>query len=413
MYLEELPAAGTADLSLDERIIAEDAWALLKKGNTRKARKLFAKLGTSNFFYYTGMGYASYLLRELPAAEEFFKFAVRLKPNMTLAHLGLAQVYQDTGRLDNAFSEFREVLKNEPEHTWVVARYETIKAERTEALLNEAKTFLAGGSLDKGKETFLKALFFSPDSVDAHWNLAKIFFEEEKWTSALVHLKSAISKDPDNSVILKLYAETLFQAEDYKSSLEAFENLQESDPDNQEIKERLETIKNRLGIFELPSQYNAIPFSEAITKQDVAALVGVKFRSIMNERIQKPPIIIDIATSWAQKYIIKVTTLGILDVYPNHEFQPGKIITRAEAAITLVRLIDYLKKKGFSFVQHIPPDRIQLEDVSIDHFDYIPIIKILSYDIMSLESGRTFNPDRPVAGREMFKYIDIILALVQ
>jgi len=249
--------------------------------------------------------------------------------------------------------------------------------------------------------------------VDAHLNLAQIFMDENNSRSALLHLKTAISGDPDNREIRSLYADLLFKEEDYKKSLELYEGLLEDWPDNSGYKSRVETIKNRLGIFELPSQYDAIISSEAITNQETAALVAIKFKSIITERIQKPPIIIDIATSWAQKYIIQTTGLGILPVYSNHEFRPEKTLSRGEMAEILIRLIEYLKLKGYGFIQHISPERIRIQDVGSDHLYYRPITQILAYDIMSLEADQRFLPNEPLSGRDAIRYIDTILALIE
>lgn len=413
LYIGDLPASETADLSLDNRITIEDAWALLRKGNVGKARKLFEKLGISSPFYFVGMGYASLILKEIGPAENAFLQALRLQPDMVLAHQGLAQIYEASGRMDQAFGELREVLKNEPDNSWALAKYESIRAKRTTSLLNEGKTRLASGDREGAKNAFLRALYYSPDSVEAHWNLGQLFFKEKEWNSALIYLKTASSKEPGNLEILQLYAETLFQTENYKTSLEIYEKLREAKPDDREIRNRLETIKNRLGIFELPSQYDAIPSKEAITKEDAAALIGVKFKSVLKGRVQKPPIIIDIATSWAQKYILQVASLGLLDVYSNHEFRPGGIMTRAETAEMLVRLIDYLKSQGYTFIRQVAPDQIQIRDVSPEHFYFKPIIQIISYDIMSMEADRTFQPGKAVGGRAMIKYLDVILALIQ
>ncbi|MCJ7679122.1 MAG: S-layer homology domain-containing protein, partial [Candidatus Aminicenantes bacterium] len=229
----------------------------------------------------------------------------------------------------------------------------------------------------------------------------------------LLHLQAALSGDPENRDIRTLYADLLFKTEDYKKGLELYEDLLEEWPDDSEYKSRVETIKNRLGIFELPSQYNTIVSSEAVTNQETAALVAIKFKSIITERIQKPPIIIDIATSWAQKYIIQTTGLGILPVYPNHEFRPEKTIYRAEMAEILIRLIDYLNLKGYGFIQHMPPDRIRIQDVGPDNHFYRSITQILAYDIMSLESNQRFLPNDPVSGRDAILYMDIILALTK
>ncbi len=105
--------------------------------------------------------------------------------------------------------------------------------------------------------------------------------------------------------------------------------------------------------------------------------------------------------------------MGILDIYPNHTFQPRKIVTRAEMAEILLRLINYLEKKGDKFIQQIPPERIQLPDVASHNYYYKAIIQILSYNIMDLSLNREFNPDLPVSGRESIKLFDIILALIK
>ena len=413
LYIPELPAGQTAGLNLDDRILLEDVWSYLQQGDSRRALRLLNKLGPSNPLYYPGMGYVAYLLDDMTPAEEAFKMALRINPDSIPGHLGLSQVYKDSGRPDLAFVEYREVLKREPNHPWVTPRYESLRAQKTQDLLSQGRTSLTSGDKEESKKAFLKALFYTPESIDAHWNLARIFMDETNTQSALFHLQAALSGDPENRDIRTLYADLLFKTEDYKKGLELYEDLLEEWPDDSEYKSRVETIKNRLGIFELPSQYNTIVSSEAVTNQETAALVAIKFKSIITERIQKPPIIIDIATSWAQKYIIQTTGLGILPVYPNHEFRPEKTIYRAEMAEILIRLIDYLNLKGYGFIQHMPPDRIRIQDVGPDNHFYRPITQILAYDIMSLESNQRFLPNDPVSGRDAILYMDIILALTK
>jgi hypothetical protein len=332
---------------------------------------------------------------------------------MVIAHTGLAQIYQKTGREDKAFAEYREILKKDPENPWAKQQYETLKNKKTEEAITEAKDALAKGEAEKGKGAFLKALYYSPKSSEVHLNLAEIYKKENNLPSALIHLKAASSNEPGNREILKNYAETLYQAGNYSRSLEIYEKLQAVDPENKEIKKQINSLKDRLGIFELPSQYDSIAYSEAVTKEQIAALLGVKFKGIVDEVSTSPPIIIDIATSWASKFILQMTSLGILDIYPDHSFQPKKIVTRAEMAEILVRFIDYLQKKGFKFIQQIQPEKIQAADVSAENYYHKPIIKILSYDIMGLTSQKEFNPDFPVPGQESIKLLDIILALIK
>lgn len=413
LYVGSLPPSIVTELSLDERIIIEDAWNSLKQGNGSKARKALSKLEEQNPFYYVGMGYAYSMLDDLGLAQDFFKAAERYSPDMSIIHLGLAQIYQKTGQEDLAFAEYREVLKIEPDHSWVAAQYETLKVKKTEESLNEGRTSLSAGDTENSKEAFLKALYYSPESTEAHLALAEIFQTEDKLESALVHLEAASTNDPENQDILKKYGEALFLANENKKGLDVYENLVEKEPENQDYRQRLEILKNRLGIFELPSQYSAIIASEAVSKEEMAALLAVTFKDILDESSKKPDIIIDIATSWASDYILKTTSLGLLDIYPNHTFRPKKIITRAEMAEILLRLIEHLREKGYRFIQQIPPDKIQISDVLPDNYYYQPIIEIISYDIMSLSLDQTFKPDVPVSGQESIKLLDIILSLIR
>jgi len=411
--VERFPESVIAEMSLEERILTEEAWTNLLQGDGNRAKKALIKLGQESPLYLAGLGYALYLLDDIQKAEEFFKAALLTYPDLVLIHVGLAQIYQETGRENSAFTEFRNIIKLDPEHPWAKSKYEAFKSQKTTEALQEARAFVSTGETEKGKASFLKALFYSPTSVDAHFSLAGIYNEENDYQSALVHLKAANTYDPENNEILKLYGNILFTIQDHKNSLKIYEKLSLREPDNLQIKERLEIIKSRLGIFELPSQYDNIPNTEAVTKEDVAAVLGVKFKDIIEDPTQQPPIIIDIATSWAAKFILKMTTLSLIDVYANHEFQPKKILSRAELAEILVRLIMYLNEKGHKFILQIPLDRIQIADVTPSNFYYQPILTIISYDIMSLFSDKTFKPDAPITGRETISLFDIILALIK
>lgn len=411
-YIENLPPSLISELTLDERILVEDAWKSLKKGDGNKAKKIISKFQSDSPVYKAGLGYAYYILNELETAERLLKEALTEHPDMILIHMGLAQIYQENKREDLAFNEYREVLKREPEHLWAKSRYENIKNKKTEENLLNAEDQLAQGNTEKGKEAYLRALYYSPSSVETHFALAVLYKKENEIQNALVHFKAASSYAPQDREILKPYGEILFETENYKASLDVYEKLLELEPGNQEYMNKLQTIKNRLGIFELPSQYETISLKAAVSKEDLAALIAVKFKDILDDPTENPPIIIDISTSWASKFILKMTTLGILGIYPNHTFQPKKSISKAEMAEALYHLIEQLKKKGYRFIQQIPRERIQIQDVSSDNLYYQPILSLISYDIMILSQDKTFKPDSPVSGKEAVKYLDIILALI-
>jgi len=412
-YFEGLPQALTAVMTLEERLLAEEAWEYIRQGKGNKAGRTLSRLSSENPLVYIGFGYVALLEQDLTSAEAYFQAAVKKSPELTLARIGLVQVCEQTGKEEMAFSELREILKVNPAHAWAREKYEALKTTKTERAIEEAEAAIAAGNLEKAKESYLRALHYSPESVPAHTALATLYKKERKFSNALVHLQAAVASEPQNRKLLEDYASTLEEAGQLEKSLDIYERLQALDRSNRNVQQRIESLKNRLGIYEIPSRYTEIPLTDAVTREEVAALVAVKFKDVLAEPAPQPPIIIDISTSWASRFILKVTALGLLDVYANHSFQPRKRVTRAEMADLIYRIMRSLEERGFRFHRQIPMEKIQVQDVTPDHLGYLSILQVLSYQIMDLYPDRSFRPDQPLSGQEAIRILDVLLALVR
>jgi len=411
LYLEGLPQSIITELTLEERIRAEEAWEYLRSGWIEKAQREFQRLGESSPVYDIGFGYLSLVQGDYDLAERFFDRVLQNRPRLLLAHLGLAQVYQKIGEEDRTFDKLREILDLDPQNAWAKNMFEQLKAEKTALATASAVEALAAGNRQKAKDDYLRALHYSPESSVIHAALAAIYKEENDLSNVLVHLKAAAESEPGNIRILEDYAATLAQSGELERTIEIYEKILQIDRGNKKAQEQIERLKNKLGLYELPSRYNEIPLSPAITREELAALLSVKLGDILGESGSPPPIIVDISASWASRFILKAASLGLLDVYPNHTFQPRRPLTRADLAEALFRTIKHLEAKGHRFIPQIPPDRIQISDVPEGHPSYEPIRRILSYQIMELLAGRAFRPELPVSGPEAIKTIDILLAL--
>ncbi|MEW5900926.1 MAG: hypothetical protein AB1715_05635, partial [Acidobacteriota bacterium] len=94
LYIENLPQDMVTPLTLEERILMEEAWDYLRQGRTDKAERAFLRLGQASPLYFVGLGYVALIQENIPAAEENFSQEVRDNPGSLLGRLGLAQVYQ-------------------------------------------------------------------------------------------------------------------------------------------------------------------------------------------------------------------------------------------------------------------------------------------------------------------------------
>lgn len=411
VYFEPLPASATSRMSLTERVTAEEAWRELRAGRAVQAEKQLVKLDQTNPVFYAGLGFAALLRDDLTGAEQDFIAAVESAPDIVLGHIGLAQVYERTGRDEKAFTQYQEILKRDPDHPWAKPRFTGIKDRQTSEGLKTAAAAREANDAEGAKKAFLTALFYSPESLEAHRGLAQLYRQEDNLASALLHLEAAMQLRPDDAGLLRDYAETLLADEQYGKSLDAFEKLAELDPRDRAAADRAAELREKMGVVEIPSRYNEIPAMETLTREDLAALIAVKFKTDLERRQAKPPIIVDIATSWAARFILQTTSFGLLDVYENHTFYPQKPVNRAELAQALARLIDFLKGLGHPLVPQLPRDRIQIADIPPDNFYRQDILQAVAYQVMELSPQRVFRPEAVVSGAEAVRALDLLRAL--
>lgn len=412
-YVEDVPADAATRLSLDERIAANDAWDALKTGRPELARKHLMKLGTANPIREAGLAYADLLAGDLAAAEARFKSSIAGTPVMTPSRVGLAQIYESRRERDKAFNEYREILKIDPANRWALPRYEALRDDLVRESTATAREALLTGSRETAKREFLKVLFYAPGTASAHVELARLYRQENDLASALFHYRAALESGATEPAFLREYAEALADSGDLGQSLEILEKLAEAEPRDAALVKRIEELKSKLGVYELPSEYGEIPALDAIAREDLAALIGIKFADFLDAPARRTEILVDITLSWAQRFIVKVASLDIMGVFENHTFQPRRLINRAELADAAVRLIGVLQSRGARFVPIVETRRIQITDVSPDNLYYASINRALAYQIMTLTPDRAFEPERTVSGAEAVRVLDIVLGLAR
>jgi Tfp pilus assembly protein PilF len=419
-FVEDIPAEVSTRLNLQERIAVGEAWEAMKAGRVEQAAKLIAKWPPENPAYAVGLAYVDLLRGDLAAAETGFAASLQADPGLTTARVGLAQIHESRREREKVFNECREILKRDPENRWAKPRFQSLRAELVRERYDAGMAALKTGDRDKAKTSLLAALFYDPGSSGSHYRLGLIYLEEKDLASAVVHFEAFLAlekKDPESqarmATLYGLLAGLHYERGELGKSLEAYEKRLELEPQDAEALRRAEEIRAKLGIFELPSQYAAIPAAEAVTREELAALIGVKFESLLGAPGRRTEILVDISVSWAQRYIVKLASLEIMTVFDNHTFQPRRIINRAELADTAVRLMGVLQAGGAKFVPLVEARRIQVADVSPDHRYYQAIARTLAFQVMSLTPERMFEPERTVSGAQAIRVLDLILNLAK
>ena len=110
----------------------------------------------------------------------------------------------------------------------------------------------------------------------------------------------------------------------------AYEAAQALEP-NEALERKVETLREGIALAAMPMEFQAIESSPLLSREQLAALVGVRLDGLF-KRTPRPNavVITDTRGSWAVPWIMSVTRAGVMEVYPNHTFQPGAVVRRGD-----------------------------------------------------------------------------------
>jgi tetratricopeptide (TPR) repeat protein len=174
------------------------------------------------------------------AAEEFRIVLIR-KPDLLAAHNGLASALRETGQLDAAQSEFRAALKIDPLSVDALSGLTKILIEQKRysaaiqclqdapadngLQLNLAIAYSKNGDKDQAIAILSSLVKSQPDLALAHFNLASVYAQQNRFREAADEYGKALGLDPSNDVarvslvkaltILSQYSEALPLIEDH------------------------------------------------------------------------------------------------------------------------------------------------------------------------------------------------------
>ena len=113
---------------------------------------------------------------------------------------------------------------------------------------------------------------------------------------------------------------------------------------------------------------------------------------------------IDISGSWARDAVIRALALDVLDVYPNHTFQPGAMLRRGDLAAAVASVLDLAR---------VPAGTLgNPTDMSPNNLVRYPAARVVGAGLMDLTDTGAFEAWRPVSGQEAVDVVEGLIRLV-
>jgi tetratricopeptide (TPR) repeat protein len=402
------------DSSLENDFHYIEGWKKLKEGNPREAINNFEQSSTTDERLYVGFGYAFLAQNRLEFARRNFEKALDINPDNLQAQFGMGTMYELLGEKKKAFQVYSKLRTLYPENAWIKVRYDSIKTSETENYLKQAELYKQQNQEDAYISALETASWYSPEMIDIKVKIADFFNSKQQYQQAVHQYEKVLEKLPHNQQILMKLADAYEKMNRFDSALVIYRKMQELRPGDLHISNKINELKIKFHESNLPPKFKNIYFKSNINREELAALLGFYFEKYLKTR---PPVIItDINGSFAKEYIIKVCTLGIMNLRPDHSFDRFAKINRAALAVGINALLKYLEKNALSAFDmqfHPLEEVIEPIDVSPLHKDYETIKFLLNSGIMKLDMQNRFNPTRNVSPYEVLETIKKILTSIQ
>jgi tetratricopeptide (TPR) repeat protein len=400
-YVYPLPAPG--EVSARERRDLEKAWQRVLAGDERAIRdyrKILSKR-PDLLAAQTGLAYAWLREEQLRPAETAFEAVLARRPDHFPALVGAGSTAFRRGELDQALGFYRRALETAPSDPVVRTRAASLKLQATERHMAAAEGARASGDDETAAREYQAALEVAPEVAGMRLALADLLLAQGEGTKAVATLRA----DPsgDRQVRLRLAA-VLQGLGRYEEARTAYRAVLAEDPSDAEAQQGERAAQEALDFQSQPEEYRRIGQASHARREDLAALIAVKVSALSRLRPSEPRLAVDISSSWAREHIATVIGLGIMDVYPNHTFQPRATVRRGDLARAAGRVLRRLGWRGEGGAEP--------SDMRPSHLDHDAVVTVVAAGLMHYGPGGAFEPWRPVSGREVVDTVEGLARLV-
>ncbi|HEY3120671.1 MAG TPA: tetratricopeptide repeat protein [Vicinamibacteria bacterium] len=398
------PFARPGEANADEQKRLAEAWKDVISGDPSRAERAYVKLLERHAIFIpaeTGLAYTR--LRQGRAAEALEKLQSVLgrRADYLPALAGAATAARRLGDAEAAFGFYRRAQAQAPSDPGIARGLAEMKLQVTERRVAAARSALAAGRAEDAIAAYRSALEVAPEVATLRIELANLLVELRDVAGALALLDA----DPggDRQVLVR-EAELLVGERDYNRALEVYRRILARDPRDPDALRGSREVREVLELLRMPEEYRRLPGLPRLTRADLAALVAAKVTALSRLGAGAPKVAIDISGSWAREHIVRLLALDLMDLYPNHTFQPAAIVRRGDLARVAQRILDAFKVPA--------PAAPNLSDMTRGNLLYYAAARVVGAGLMDLTPTGAFEPWRPVTGEDAVRVIEGLVGLV-
>ncbi len=409
------PAVPTQYDGTPSAVSHQRAWLFLQSGDLDEARRGFDDTLRGQRDFYpsdVGLAYVELAERDFDAAFERFGRTVERLPTYVPALVGSGEAALASRREPEALASFEAALAVDPTLVAVQRRIGVLQFRGVQAYVGAAREAAAAGELDDARRNYERAMRASPESGFLHRELAVLERDTGDLIRARELAQEAIRLDPSDAQAFAVLGEIEESGGAYDAAVEAYERAVSLDPALR-LEASLERVRARASYARLPAEYRAIAAAPSVSRGALAALAAVRLGSLLAEvATSRAELITDARDHWAAPWIMETANAGVMEVYPNHTFQPDRAVRRGDLGRVAGAVLDLIARRDPQLARQWTETRIQFQDLSSNHLSYPAASRAVAAGVLSSLEGNRFRLTQVVTGPEAVAAIEQLEALV-
>jgi tetratricopeptide (TPR) repeat protein len=171
----------------------------------------------NNYLAHNNLGTAFFKKDRINEAISQFQEVIRLKPDFANAHYNLGLALDEKGQIDEAINQYQEAFRLKPDYAEAhnnlgtalgrkgqideaISQFQEairLRPDFAAAHSNLGNALLMKGQIDEATSQHREALRLKPDYADAHYNLGNDFYKKGQIDEAINQYQEAIRLKPD------------------------------------------------------------------------------------------------------------------------------------------------------------------------------------------------------------------------
>jgi tetratricopeptide (TPR) repeat protein len=279
-------------------------------------------------------------------------------------------------------------------------RIEVLRVRGLQDDVADARKATEAGRFDEAHRIYDRAIAASPDSPFLYREAADVARRQGDFDGALRQAQKALELEPTDVRAQTLIGEIYEAQKETAKAVASYEAALALEP-NEVLTRKVELLRDELAVAAMPPEFHTIETSTMLSREQLAALVGVRLDSLFKRAPRRNAVVItDTRGSWAVPWIMSVTRAGVMEVYPNHTFQPAAVVRRGDLADAASRVLSLIAVEKPALASSWKTGKRQFADVPPAHLSYPAASVSVEAGVMQPLSDGSFQLARPVTGAE-------------